>query len=89
VPTFAESKIPGFDSALWFGLNAPAGTPPEIVERLAAQLRRALDAADVKAQFAAQEIIVLGEGPQRFGDMVAREHAQWARLVKAAGIKGE
>jgi tripartite-type tricarboxylate transporter receptor subunit TctC len=89
VPTFTEARIPGFESALWFGVNAPAGTPPEIIERLAAQLRRALDAPDVKAQFAQQAIEVVGDGPQKFGELVAREHAQWARLVKIADIKGE
>jgi tripartite-type tricarboxylate transporter receptor subunit TctC len=89
VPTFAEARIPGFDSALWFGLNAPAGTPPEVIERLVLQLHRALDAPDVRSSFAAQAIYVIGDGPVKFGEQVARENALWARLVKAADIKGE
>jgi tripartite-type tricarboxylate transporter receptor subunit TctC len=89
VPTFAEARIPGFESALWFGLNAPAGTPQEVIDRMALQVRRALDAPDVKAQFAQQAIEVIGDGPAKFGELIAREHAQWARLVKIADIKGE
>ena len=53
------------------------------------QLRRALDAPDVKSQFMAQGIQVIADGPQKFGEQVARENAQWARLVKAANIQGE
>jgi tripartite-type tricarboxylate transporter receptor subunit TctC len=89
VPTFAESRIAGFDSALWFGLNAPAGTPPEVIERLVVQLHRALDAPDVRSSFAGQAIYVIGDGPVKFGEQVARENALWARLVKAADIRGE
>ena len=89
VPTFEEGKIPGFDSALWFGLNVPSGTPANVVEMLGMQLRRALDAPDVKSQFIAQGIQVIADGPQKFGEQVARENAQWARLVKAANIQGE
>jgi tripartite-type tricarboxylate transporter receptor subunit TctC len=89
VPTFAEAKIPGFDSALWFGINAPSGTPPDVIDKLVVQLRRALDAPEVKNQFAQQAIIVVGDGPAKFAEQIARENAMWAKLVKAADIKGE
>jgi tripartite-type tricarboxylate transporter receptor subunit TctC len=89
VPTFAEAGVNGFSSALWFGLNAPAGTPADVVDKLSAQLRRVLESPDIKAQFAAQSIFILGAGPAKFGDQIARENAQWARIVKAADIKGE
>ncbi len=89
VPTFAEAGVNGFSSALWFGLNAPAGTPADVVEKLSAQLRRVLESPDIKAQFAAQSIFILGDGPAKFGDQIGRENAQWAHIVKAADIKGE
>lgn len=87
VPTFAEAGIPGFDSALWFGLNAPAGTPPEVIERLGSELRRVLAIADVKAQLEAQGIGIAAEGPAEFHKLAVREHAQWAEIVKSANIK--
>ncbi len=89
VPTFAEAGVNGFNSALWFGLNAPAGTPADVVEKLSVQLRRVLESPDIKAQFAAQSIFILGDSPAKFGEQIARENAQWARIVKAADIKGE
>jgi tripartite-type tricarboxylate transporter receptor subunit TctC len=89
VPTFAEAGVNGFSSALWFGLNAPAGTPADVVEKLSIQLRRVLESPDIKAQFAAQSIFILGDSPAKFGEQIARENAQWARIVKAADIKGE
>lgn len=89
VPTFAEAKVAGFDSALWFGLNVPAGTPPDVVEKLSRQLRLVLEMPDVKAQLAGQSISIIGDGPVKFAEQIAREHAQWARIVKAADIKGE
>ncbi len=89
VPTLAEAGVNGFSSALWFGLNAPAGTPADVVDKLSAQLRRVLESPDIKAQFAAQSILILGDGPAKFGEQIARENAQWARIVKAADIKGE
>jgi tripartite-type tricarboxylate transporter receptor subunit TctC len=89
VPTFAESGIPRFDSALWFGLSAPAGTSPEVIETLNSELRRVLGMAEVKSQLEGQGIDIIGEGPARFHELAAREHTQWAEIVKAADIKAE
>jgi len=89
VPTFAEAKIPGFDLALWFGLHAPAGTPPAVIEKLSSQLARLLDLADVKGPLAAQSIDVVGEGSTRFAEQIGRENMQWARIVKSADIKAD
>ena len=87
VPTFAEAGIPGFESALWFGLNAPAGTPPEIVERLGKDLATVLARPDVRAQLAAQSFNTLPGGVAPFADLLSRESGKWSRVVKAANIK--
>lgn len=89
VPTFAEAGIPGFESALWFGLNAPAGTPAAVIERLNAAVRQALKQPDLKAQLDAQGITVIADGPARFQQLIVRESAQWAAIVKAADIKAD
>ncbi|MCJ0764893.1 tripartite tricarboxylate transporter substrate binding protein [Variovorax terrae] len=89
VPTFAEAGIPGFDSALWFGLSAPAGTPPAVIDQLNTELRLVLKMPDVKSQLDMQGITIVADGPAKFRQLIAREHGQWTRIVKAADIKAE
>ncbi|MBI2771957.1 MAG: tripartite tricarboxylate transporter substrate binding protein [Burkholderiales bacterium] len=89
VPTFAEAGIPGFESALWFGLSAPTGTPPAIIEQLNGELRTVLKMPDVKSQLDGQGIAIVGDGPAKFRQLITREQGQWARIVKAADIKSE
>ncbi|MDB5874187.1 MAG: transporter substrate-binding protein [Ramlibacter sp.] len=89
VPTFAEAGMPGFDSALWFGLSAPAATPPAVIDKLNSELRLVLKMPDVKAQLDAQGINVIADGPAKFRQQITREHGQWARIVKAADVKAE
>ena len=89
VPTFTEAGIAGLDSALWFGLNAPAGTPEAVIQRLNADLQQVLKVPELKAQLDAQGITVIGDGPARFQQLIARELVQWARVVKDANIKSD
>lgn len=89
VPTFSEAKIPGFDLSLWFGLHAPAGTPPAVIDKLSSQLARLLKSADVKGVLAAQSIDVVGDAPTKFAEQINRENAQWARIAKTADIKAD
>jgi tripartite-type tricarboxylate transporter receptor subunit TctC len=89
VPTFAEAGIAGFDSALWFGLNAPAGTPRDVIERLTAEVQKAMAAPEVGAQLAAQGIDPAVAGPAQFAELMTRELAQWGKVVKIAGVKAE
>jgi len=89
VPTFGEAKITGFDLALWFGLHAPTGTPPTVIDKLSSQLAHLLKSADVKGLLAAQSIDVVGEDPTKFAEQIRRENEQWARIVKTADIKAD
>jgi len=88
-PLFSEAGIPGFDSALWFGLNAPAGTPPEVVERLAKEVGRVLARPELKAQLAVQSINTLPGGSAAFAALMKKESTKWAGVIKNANIKPE
>ena len=87
VPSFAETGIADFESALWFGLNAPAGTPVDIVERLGKDLATVLARPDVRAQLSAQSFNTLPGGVAPFADLLSKETGKWSRIVKAANIK--
>ena len=87
LPTIAESGLPGFETAVWFGLLAPAGTPRDIIERLNREANRALADPGVKAQFAVQGIDAMGGTPEQFAAYIKDETAKWARVVQASGAK--
>lgn len=87
VPSFAETGIADLESALWFGLNAPAGTPIDIVERLGKDLTTVLARPDVRAQLSAQSFNTLPGGVAPFADLLSKETGKWSRIVKAANIK--
>ena len=87
-PTFAQSGLPGFEALAWFGLMAPAGTPPEIVAKLSQNLQLALKNPETRAQIAQSGDVP--EGTQaEFSALLQREYQRWERTVKAAGIKQE
>lgn len=86
VPTVAESGYPGFEALSWQGLFAPAGTPPEIVARLNAEVVKALAADDVRDSFAKQGMIVAGSTPAEFRAFVAAEITKWAKIIKTANV---
>lgn len=87
VPTVAEAGLPGFDYSLWVGVFAPAGTPPEIVGRIARDLRVAAQAPDVKERLAGLGAEPMPMTPSEFTQFVDSEIVESAKVVKAAGIK--
>jgi tripartite-type tricarboxylate transporter receptor subunit TctC len=89
VPTFAQQGVSGFDSALWFGLNAPAGTPGAVITRLNRELARVLALPQVKSQLEGQDIVPLPVGSDRFGLFITSETEKWKRVVQSAGVKLE
>jgi tripartite-type tricarboxylate transporter receptor subunit TctC len=89
VPTFHESVLPGFEMSAWQGVVVPAGTPPAIVERLNAELNRAVANADVRAKLAAQGAEPLGGTAAEYGAYIRAEFDRWARVVKEAGARVE
>jgi len=87
-PTVAEAgALAGFEASSWFGLLAPAGTPPEVVNRLQQETAKALNLPNVKERLVAQGAIPSGNTPQEFGKLIEAEIAKWAPVVKASGAK--
>jgi tripartite-type tricarboxylate transporter receptor subunit TctC len=87
VPTLAESGYPGFEVASFFGVLAPAGTPPEVVRRLAADLAAVMELPDVRERFAAQSAEANVQGPEPFARFLDAEREKWADIVKRSGAK--
>jgi len=88
VPTVAET-LPGYAVVAWFGIVAPAGTPPGIVAKLNDAAMSALTRPDVKAAFANTGNVISPQGPADFGAFIQSEIAKWAVLVKLAGLQPE
>ena len=87
-PTVAEAgALAGFEASSWFGLLAPAGTPPEVVNRLQQETAKALNLPAVKERLVAQGAIPSGNTPQDFSKLIEAEIAKWAPVVKASGAK--
>jgi len=86
LPTIAEGGLPGYDAAGWYGLLAPAGTPPEIVRRLNAEVTRILRQPDVVERLSGQGADPVGNAPEAFTAFIRAEIEKWAKLVKAAGM---
>ena len=87
VPTMAESGFPGFDVVIWYGMLAPAGTPAPIIGQLNKELVRIMNQAAVRERMAAFDFEISTSSPEEFGAYFKRELAQWAKVVKEAGIK--
>ena len=89
LPTIAESGVPGYENSTWFGLLAPAGTPPAVVSRLNAELVKISKSADVIERLAPDGGESVGSTPEQFVRLIATETARWGKLVKEAGIRFE
>ena len=87
VPTLDESGYPGFEVASFFGVLAPAGTPPEIVGKLAADLAAVMETQDVREKFAAQSAEANVQGPDAFAKFLDAERDKWADIVRRSGAK--
>jgi tripartite-type tricarboxylate transporter receptor subunit TctC len=87
VPTMAESGMPDFNTPLWFGLLAPAGTPRPAIDKLAAAARQAMHTPDAVELLHKQGFVPEDMGPDQFGAFIKSEIARWSGVVQAAGIK--
>ena len=87
LPTMAEAGLPGFDISTWYGLLAPAGTPPDVIAKWNSAVTKILNAPDVRERLAAQGAEAAPTTPEQFAAFIAREIAKYARIVKASGAK--
>lgn len=92
VPTIASSQLPGtenFDSSIWFGLFAPQGTDPVIVEKLNTAVAQVLNQAEISQRFVSQGNAIRIETPEQFQQTVKNDRAKWAKVIKDAKISIE
>ena len=89
IPTVAESGIPGFDVTTWNGVSAPAKTPRAIVDRLNSEIVRALNSPDLRERLMTQGADPVGNTPEQYTAFIHNEIIKWAKVIQAAGIKGE
>jgi tripartite-type tricarboxylate transporter receptor subunit TctC len=87
IPTVAESGYPNYKVLTWNGLMAPAGTPPEIIEKLAREIAIAVKDPRFKVQLVQYGVDPLGSTPSEFKAMVARDIAIWTEAINVAGLK--
>ena len=89
VPTVAEQGYPGFETSQWYGLSAPAKTPPAIIQRLSQEAAKAAKNPAVLARFAAEDAEAVGSTPNEYADFIAKEQGRWKTVIEKAGVKVE
>jgi tripartite-type tricarboxylate transporter receptor subunit TctC len=89
VPTMTEAGLPGFEAVGLATVMAPAGTPPEIVNKISADIAAILKQPEVRDQLVGMGLEVVGSSPAEFDRYVKSESEKWGKVIKAAGIKAE
>jgi len=89
VPTMAEAGGPALEGSTWVLFLAPAGTPQDIVNRMSAEVGKAVAAGDIKGRFEAIGIDPVGNTPEQAGKFLSDEIAKWSKVITAAGVKAE
>ena len=89
VPTVAEAGGPPLEASTWVLFLAPAGTPRDIVNRLSAETRKAINESDIRSRFDQIGIEAVGNTPEQAAKFLQDEVAKWAKVITAAGVKAE
>ena len=87
VPTIAESGLPGYEFTSWYGLFAPAGTPPAIIDQIQGAVRKVLERADMRERMLAEGNETVGNTPGEFAAVIRSDISKYAKIVKAANIR--
>ena len=87
LPTIAEAGVPGYDSSVWIGVLAPAGTPKDIVDRVSQLNAAILKMPDVRERMLAQEMEPVGSTPEQFATVMRTDLEKWKAVIKAANVK--
>jgi tripartite-type tricarboxylate transporter receptor subunit TctC len=87
VPTLQEAGVPGYEVTTWYGLWAPAGTPPDIVAKLQQAVAKAMQTKEIQDAWTAQGAGLGGNTPDQFGTFVKGEVVKWAKVVKDANVR--
>lgn len=86
IPTMEEAGYPGFVMNSWAGFLAPVGTPPEIIQRVSAEIDEILKLPDVKANFRSAGFLPVGGTPEQFKTLVGQESKKYEKIIKATGV---
>ncbi|MES2194601.1 MAG: tripartite tricarboxylate transporter substrate binding protein [Pseudomonadota bacterium] len=89
LPTIAASGLPDYDTTSWLAMFAPAGTPPDLVAKVSAEVKTILNKPDVRERQVAQGVEIVASTPQQLDERVATEIPKWSSFVKKVGIKIE
>jgi tripartite-type tricarboxylate transporter receptor subunit TctC len=89
LPTVSEAGLPGYESAIWWGIFTPAGTPKEIVDRLYKEIAAIMNSEEMKQTFEKQGSDVDLMGSADFAKFIEAETVKWGKVVKAGNIQGE
>ena len=89
VPTLSEAGVPGYESGIWLGFMAPAGTPRPVLEKLNAEANKIINSAEVKAAWAKQGVFPMGMSIDEFDKFLRAEIVKWAKVVKLSGAKAD
>jgi tripartite-type tricarboxylate transporter receptor subunit TctC len=87
VPTIAEAGVPGYEATIWLGVMAPKATPPAIVEKLNAEIRRIVARQDLRDDWAKQGAVPMTMTPPEFARYLEQDIVKWERIVKLSGAK--
>ena len=87
VPTLNEAGVPGYEATIWLGVMAPKGTPPEIVDRLNAEIARIIAKPAIKEAWAQQGAVPMAMTPPEFGTFLKGDIEKWAKVIDKAGLK--
>jgi tripartite-type tricarboxylate transporter receptor subunit TctC len=89
VPTAAEAGVPGYEVSTWYGLWAIKGTPPEVVERMTEEVKKALASPEIQHNWTSAGSDIPNMSQAEFSAMIASEIARWGQVVKSSGVKLE
>jgi len=87
VPTLSEAGVPGYEAVIWLGIMAPKGTPQAVVDRLNSEIRKAVAAPDLEAEWKKQGAVPMSMSPEEFGKYLHADIEKWARIVKISGAR--
>ena len=89
VPTVAEQGYPGFETSQWYGINAPAKTPPEVIKRLAAEAAKAAKSPLMRERLAVDDAEPVGSSAEDYAAFIKKEQQRWSKVVRTANIKAD
>jgi tripartite-type tricarboxylate transporter receptor subunit TctC len=87
VPTISEAGVPGYESTIWLGIMAPKGTPRPVIDKLNAEIRKAVNSPDIKAAWEKQGAVGMSMTPEEFDRYLRGDIEKWARIVKISGAR--